>query len=191
MPQKSIVILASGNGSNAENIARYFSSSPLARVEAVITNNTCAGVIERAKKLGVACVAFNKYAGQKKGFLLKQLLIFKPDLIVLAGYLAIIPHEVVQAFPHKIINIHPALLPKFGGKGMYGDHVHRAVLASGETQSGITIHYVNEEYDKGEIIFQSALSVQPGETAETLAKRIHQYEYKHYPPVIAQILAAS
>lgn len=191
MPPKSIVILASGNGSNAENIVRYFYTSTLASVEAVITNNTCAGVIERAQTLGVACVAFNKYAGQKKDFLLEQLLFFKPNLIVLAGYLAIIPREVVQAFPHKIINIHPALLPKFGGKGMYGDYVHRAVLASGETQSGITIHYVNEEYDKGEIIFQSALSVQPGETTESLAKRIHELEYKHYPQVIAQILAAS
>lgn len=191
MPLKSILILASGSGSNAENITNYFAQTPIARVDAILTNNVKAGVIERAQRLQIACVAFNKQAAQKKNFLLDQLLFFNPDLIVLAGYLAIIPKEVIQAFTDKIINIHPALLPKFGGKGMYGDHVHRAVLDSGETQSGITIHYVNEEYDKGKIIFQSSLSIQPSETLESLDKRIHELEYKYFPLVIEQILSAS
>lgn len=188
MSPKKIVILASGNGSNAENLAHYFEKSAVARVAGILTNNPKAGVIDRALRLQIPFIAFNKYAGREAGFLQSLLHFFKPDLIVLAGYLSMIPDEIIKTYPGKIINLHPALLPRFGGKGMYGDHVHRAVLSAGEKESGITIHYVNEEYDKGEIIFQAATPVFEADTPDLLAARIHQLEYKHFPVIVEQIL---
>lgn len=160
----------------------------MARVAGILTNNPKAGVIDRALRLQIPCIAFNKYAGREAGFLQSLLHFFKPDLIVLAGYLSMIPDEIIKTYPGKIINLHPALLPRFGGKGMYGDHVHRAVLSAGEKESGITIHYVNEEYDKGEIIFQAATPVFETDTPDLLAARIHQLEYKHFPVIVEQIL---
>lgn len=185
---KKLIILASGNGSNAENIVRYFSDDKRVEVSLILTNNPQAGVIARAKKLGVACVSFDQIFFQKTEYWQPIIQNIDPDLIVLAGFLKKIPDSMIRLFPKRIINIHPALLPKFGGKGMYGMRVHQAVISASEKESGITIHFVNERYDEGQIIFQAKTTIQPNDTPESLAERIHALEYKHYPEVIAQIL---
>ncbi len=182
-----IAIFASGSGSNAENIIRYFSNHPNFVFPVIISNNEKAFVHERAKKLGVSSVTFSKedfLQGEKiLNFLQEQ----KIDAIVLAGFLLQVPSLVIDAYPQKIINIHPALLPKFGGKGMYGMRVHEAVKEAGETETGITIHYVNNEYDAGEIIFQAKCPVLPEDTPETIAKKVHELEYQYFPRVIEKI----
>ncbi len=186
---KNIAIFASGNGSNAENIAKYFAGHPKIKVSCFLVNRPDAYVVERAKKLNIPAIIFDREQFYKTGFVLEKLKECGIDLIVLAGFLWLIPKNLIDAYPQKIINIHPALLPKFGGKGMYGDNVHRAVLEAGEKQSGISIHYVNEHYDQGDIIFQATTPVYPGDTIETLAKRIHQLEYEHYPKIIELLLS--
>lgn len=184
---KSIIIFASGSGSNAENIIKYFHHNNLAKVILVLTNKKDAKVIERCNKLNVSSLFFNKHAF-KQDIVLNILKQFNPDLIVLAGFLLKIPEAIVTAFPNRIINVHPALLPKYGGKGMYGMHVHRAVVENKEPVSGITIHYVNEHYDEGNIIFQAETKLDENDTPESLAEKIHTLEYEHFPTVIAKLL---
>ncbi len=186
--KKKIVLFASGNGTNAENLIRYFKNKNTAEVAAVFTNNPQAGVVGRAKNLSVPCLMISKADFGTPATLLLKLDALRPDLIVLAGFLWKIPAEFIRHFPKKIINIHPALLPAFGGKGMYGRHVHEAVLAAGEKKSGITIHFVNEFYDQGQIIFQAETEIDKGETPETLAEKIHRLEYRYFPEVVAQLL---
>jgi phosphoribosylglycinamide formyltransferase-1 len=183
---KQIVVFASGSGTNAENIIRYFNQpDAIARVSRVFTNNGNAGVIKRAKKYDVPVTIFTRETFNSSAFL-KQ--IGNPDLIVLAGFLWLVPDYFVKAFPNKIINIHPALLPKYGGKGMYGSRVHESVIENNEKQSGITIHFVNEKYDEGEIILQARCFVSQNETSETLAQKIHQLEYAYFPITIKTLL---
>ena len=185
---KNLVLFASGSGSNVENIAAYFKEDPNVRISGVLCNNTKAGVIDRCKRLGLPLYCFNRPGWDEPQGILGLLNGLNPDLIVLAGFLWKVPEEMVRAYPGKIVNIHPALLPKYGGKGMYGMHVHRAVLANGEKESGITIHFVNEAYDEGAIIFQDKVEIVPGDTPESLAARIHDLEYRHYPPTIASLI---
>lgn len=183
---KKIIIFASGSGSNAEKIANYFEDKPL-EVTRIYCNNPEAGVIERAKRLQIPCRVFNREE-YKTGVVLQEMLADQPDLVVLAGFLWLIPKSFVEAFPNQIINLHPALLPKFGGKGMYGHFVHEAVVANKEKESGITIHYVNEHYDEGNIIFQSSFDVLPSDTAEDVAKKGQVLEHRDFPKVIENLL---
>lgn len=186
---KRIAIFASGSGTNAENIARYFEGSDLAEVTYILTNNPDAGVITRARKLGIPVVVFDRTSFYKSDRILELLKKTEIDLIVLAGFMMLVPNKLVNAFNGRIVNIHPALLPKFGGKGMYGSYVHEAVVAAGETESGITIHYVNEQYDEGQIIFQARCTVTADDNAESVAEKVHQLEYEHFPKVIETLLA--
>jgi phosphoribosylglycinamide formyltransferase-1 len=183
-----IAIFASGSGSNAENIIRFFRTHPRIQVKLILCNNPGAGVIKRAEKHGIDCIVFNRDQYKKAGFLLNILEEYDINFIVLAGFLWLIPSEMVTAFPGAIVNIHPALLPKYGGKGMYGVRVHEAVIAGAEKESGISIHYVNEKYDEGNIIFQARCTVTKEDTAETLAQKIHQLEHAHFPQVIEDLL---
>lgn len=184
-----IAIFASGSGSNAENIANYFKDKPVAEVGLILTNKADAYVLERAKKIAVESVVFSSEQ-LKSGELVNLLKDKGIDFIVLAGFLLKIPENLIAAFPNKIINIHPALLPKYGGKGMYGEAVHKAVVANKEKETGITIHYVNEHYDEGAIIFQVKFAVSETDTYEEVAHKIHQLEYEHFPKVIEEILEA-
>lgn len=183
-----IVIFASGNGSNAENIINYFSDNQNINVVTVFSNKNEANVLKRAQKHRIATITFNKIAFDKQDHVSGILKCIKPDLIILAGFLWKLPPHIIQAFPRKIINIHPALLPKYGGKGMYGMNVHNAIIANKESETGITIHYVNEEYDKGAIIFQKSITVKEKDTPDTVAEKIHHLEYEHFPLVIEKIL---
>ncbi|MBO6605251.1 phosphoribosylglycinamide formyltransferase [Psychroserpens sp.] len=185
---KRIVIFASGSGTNAENLIKFFQDRDDASVIQVLTNNPHAKVLDRAKKLDVSALSFNKIAFSKSDDVLNILKASRPDLIVLAGFLWKIPEGLLKAFPNKIINIHPALLPQYGGKGMYGMHVHKAVVSNQETETGITIHYVNENYDEGAIIFQAACKVESTDSAEDVAAKIHELEMEHFPKVVQQIL---
>lgn len=185
---KRIAILASGEGTNAERIIRYFKEKEEARVVVVIASRATAGVIGRAEHLDVPCRVVTS-AGFASGEALEVLREFEVDFVVLAGFLLRIPDDLLQAYPHRMVNIHPSLLPKFGGKGMYGIHVHEAVLAAGERKSGITIQYINERYDEGDYIFQAECPVLPDDTPETLAARVHQLEYRYYPEVIEKLTA--
>lgn len=185
---KRIVIFASGSGSNAENLVHFFQDNHQIEVVQILTNNPHAKVLDRAKRLKVSALSFNRQAFSKTNDVLNIIKLQQPDLIVLAGFLWKIPESFVEAFPNKIINIHPALLPKFGGKGMYGMHVHEAVVAQKETETGITIHYVNEHYDEGTTIFQAKCDVNHTDTAEDVAAKIHELEMEHFPKVVAQLL---
>ena len=185
---KRLVIFASGSGTNAENIIRYFQANGKAVVEAIFCNNPNAGVIERAKQLQTPCVIFNRKDFYESDKIKRMLAEINPDLIVLAGFLWLIPEKIIRKFSGKIINIHPALLPKYGGKGFYGNNVHQAVINAGDKESGITIHYVDEQFDRGEIIFQARCYIDKIETAESLAQKIHKMEYECYPKVIEQLI---
>lgn len=182
-----ILIFASGSGTNAENIIKYFQGSSVATVVAVFSNNPIAGVLDKAKKLTVPTDIFTKEE-LKSGKLLQKVDKFKPDLIVLAGFLLKFPQDLIDAFPNKVINIHPALLPKFGGKGMYGMYIHIAVVENKEIETGISIHYVNENYDEGNIIFQKSVSLSEIDTPESVALKIHELEQKHFPEIIEKLL---
>jgi len=186
--KKRLVLLASGSGTNVEAIATSFKDHPTIAVSAVLTNKRDAKVLDRCDRLNISALYFNRTAFFRSDVVLNVLRSLEPDLIVLAGFLWKVPEPIVTAFRHKIINIHPALLPKYGGKGMYGMHVHEAVLEAGDTESGITIHYVNEAYDEGDIIKQARVAVAEGETAESLAQKVHQLEYRHYPTTIEEIV---
>lgn len=187
-PMKNIAIFASGSGTNAENIARHFQDRPDVQVAVILSNNANAYVLERAKNLGIPYYVFSKSEFYQSDSVLLVLRDYRVDLIVLAGFLWLVPGNLLKAFASRIINIHPALLPKFGGKGMYGDKVHQAVIASGEKYTGITIHFVNEVYDEGEIIFQEKFEIAPGDTPESIAAKVHKLEYAHYPRVIEEVL---
>lgn len=187
-PKKKIVIFASGNGSNAENIIRYFKNSEKAEVDAVFSNNRNARVLKRAHDLNVKALHFDREAFYQSNEVLDILKDSNPDLIVLAGFLWIFPDNILEQFPHRVINIHPALLPKYGGKGMYGMNVHKAILEHREIETGISIHYVNEKYDEGEMIFQATTPVAPADTVEDIAHKIHELEYEHFPRVIEQLI---
>lgn len=184
---KNIVIFASGSGSNAENIIQYFSKNPNIAIQSVFCNKSTAGVITRAEKLNIPTYVFNKQMLNDSSVLtkLKEL---NTDFIVLAGFLLKMTPDVINQFPNKIINIHPALLPKYGGKGMYGMYVHEAVVKNNEKESGITIHYVNENYDEGAVIFQKSFEVIESDTAESVAKKIYALEQAHFPVVIHNLL---
>lgn len=183
-----IAIFASGNGSNAEAIIKHFSGLQIARVEIIISNNAKAFVIERAIQNNVPTFVFNKSSFYSTDEVLTKLNSLNIDLIILAGFLWLIPKNILNAFPDRIINIHPALLPKYGGKGMYGNKVHETVISSGDTESGITIHLVNDEYDKGKVLFQAKCGVFQTDTPADLANRIHQLEHQCFPDVIEDYL---
>lgn len=185
---KRIVILASGSGSNAENIITYFKESPEVQVVAVLTNKSSAKVLERCDRLQVPAFYFNRAAFMASDAVVQLLEGLGTDLIVLAGFLWKIPQNIIAAYPNQIINIHPALLPKYGGKGMYGAKVHQSVKENGETETGITIHYVNEHYDEGAIIFQAKTSVEPSDNPDSIAEKVHRLEYEHFPKVIEKLL---
>ena len=185
---KRIVLLASGSGTNVENIANYFKDHQTVSIEAVFTNKRNAFVIDRCNKLDISILYFNKSAFGPSGCLLDILKCINPDLIVLAGFLWKIPSAMVNTFEGKLINIHPALLPKYGGKGMYGMKVHESVKKNKDRESGITIHYVNEQYDEGAIIFQARVAISDSDTAEEIAKKVQQLEYEHFPKVIEELL---
>jgi len=185
---KRIVVFASGSGTNAENLITYFNNSDHATVVLVLTNNPQAKVLDRAKRLKVSAFSFNKIAFTETDDVLNILRTSKPDLIVLAGFLWKFPEKILHEFPNKVINIHPALLPKYGGKGMYGMHVHEAVVENKEPETGITIHYVNEHYDEGAIIFQTKCIVNPKDSADDVANKIHQLEMDHFPKVVEELL---
>jgi phosphoribosylglycinamide formyltransferase 1 len=178
---KKIAIFASGSGTNAQRIIEYFKGHPEISVSMVFCNKPDAIVLERVKKLFVDSMVFSRWEFYETDLVLQKLRDINIDFIVLAGFLWLIPETLLKAYKNKIINIHPALLPKFGGKGMYGIRVHESVIQSGDKESGITIHYVNEKYDEGQIIFQAKCQVEPGDTAESLAGKIHKLEYKAFP----------
>lgn len=183
-----IAIFASGSGSNAENIAMYFKSSKIADVNTILTNNPKAKVIERAKKLNIDYIVFSREDFYNSNKIIDFLASRDTDFIVLAGFLWLVPGNLIEKYPNRIINIHPALLPKYGGKGMYGMRVHETVIKNKEKESGITIHYVNEKYDEGNIIFQAKCKVKLTDSAEDLANKIHKLEYKYFPEIIGQLL---
>ncbi len=189
--KKRIVIFASGNGTNAENIIRYFQGTEMAEVVLVLSNRKDALVLERAKNLNVHTRYFTKNELFLEDTILGILKNSKPDLIVLAGFLLKFPDKLIEEFPHKIINIHPALLPKYGGKGMYGSVVHQSVVMNKESETGISIHYVNENYDEGSIIFQKKVAITEIDTPETVAAKVHQLEYEWFPKVIENLLRSS
>jgi len=187
---KHITIFASGSGSNAENIALHFEKSTIARVSLILCNNPKAGIIERAARLNIPCRVFSRHDFYETDTVLQLLREVKTDLVVLAGFLWLVPGSLIEAYRGRIINIHPALLPGVGGKGMYGMKVHETVIQNGADRSGITIHYVDEKFDEGEIIFKAECSVDPGDTPEILASKIHELEYAHFPTVIEKLLSA-
>ena len=184
-----IAVLASGSGTNAQRLVEYFRGSDTARVVLLGCDQPRAGVVQRAWALGVPSYLFSG-SELRSGSVQRELLAQRIDLVVLAGFMRLIPAHFVQAFPRRIINIHPALLPKYGGKGMFGHHVHEAVIAAGEKESGITIHYVNERYDEGEHLLQVKCRVFPEDTPYSLATRIHELEHANYPAVVGSIVAA-
>jgi phosphoribosylglycinamide formyltransferase-1 len=186
---RNIAIFASGSGTNAENIIKYFSNNNSAKVSLVLSNKRQAMVLRRAAEHDVRTLFFERKEFYVTGKVLRYLALYKIDLIVLAGFLWLVPENIVEQYPGRIINIHPALLPKYGGKGMYGEYVHKAVLENHDTESGITIHYVNKLYDDGDIIFQARCKVLPSDTHESLAERVHALEYLHYPEVIEDLVS--
>ncbi len=186
-----IAIIASGSGSNAENIANYFKGDAGVHIPIILSNNPDAYVHERAAKLGIPSFTFTKAEFDDGMEILEILHEYEIDFIVLAGFLLKISQPLLEAYPGRIVNIHPALLPKYGGRGMYGDRVHRAVVEAGEKESGITIHYINEHYDEGDIIFQATCQLLPGDTPEVVAGKVHALEYTYYPEVIGALLKKS
>ena len=186
--QKRIAIFASGNGSNAEAIINHLGENDDIKVTAIYSNNADAYVLERAKNHRISSFVFNKKEFYREEYL-RGLTNESFDLIVLAGFMWLVPSALVAAYPNKIINIHPALLPKYGGKGMYGHFVHEAVIDNGEQESGITIHFVNERYDEGGIILQESCPVLPDDSPDSLAARIHKLEHKNYPRVVEELCA--
>ncbi|TVQ93871.1 MAG: phosphoribosylglycinamide formyltransferase [Bacteroidetes bacterium] len=189
--KNNVAIFASGSGTNAQNMIEYFRNHDAIKISLIVSNNPDAFVLKRAEKEKMPKVILSGKDWEEKGKAAKVLQDHQIDFIVLAGYLRLLPSWLIRQYPGKIVNIHPALLPAYGGKGMYGEHVHRAVIASGDKQSGISIHLVNEEYDKGAIIFQARCPVLPSDTPETLAARIHELEYEHYPRVVEKVIMSN
>ncbi len=187
---KKIIVFASGSGTNAENIIKYFAGTKIASVVSVFTNNASAKVIERAKNHQIPVEIFSKNELLERN-VLQKIQEIDPDLIVLAGFLLKFPENIIEKYPNKIINIHPALLPNYGGKGMYGMHIHRAIINNKEKETGISIHYVNENYDEGGIIFQQNVALTEEDTPETVAEKIHELEQKYFPEIIQAVLEDS
>ena len=185
----NIAIFASGSGSNAENLIKYFENHPNIRVRLVLSNSSEAFVIQRAKNLKVPVKVFNRKEFFENTIVDKALEEAEINFIVLAGFLLLIPQRLLNAYPGRIVNIHPALLPKYGGKGMYGMKIHEAIEANMDRESGITIHYVDPVYDNGQIIFQEKFSIAEGENAEQIAQKVHKLEYEFYPKVIEKLLS--
>jgi phosphoribosylglycinamide formyltransferase-1 len=184
MSKFRICIFASGSGTNAEAIIKYFQHHPSIEIELVLTNNPAAAVLEKAKKASVKSRVFNKSQFSESDEIVQLLQAHGITHLVLAGFLLLIPKNLVATYPNKIVNIHPALLPKFGGKGMYGLKVHEAVKASGEKETGITIHEVNENYDEGKILFQASCEVLPSDTPQQIAEKVQALEHENYPRVV-------
>lgn len=178
-------VFASGSGSNAENLIRFFEKRDDLNIALVVSNKPDARVLERAKRLGVPFQYVSPKAIREDDGLTELLKQYQIDIVILAGFLQLVPAYLIQLFPGRIVNIHPALLPKYGGKGMYGMHVHQAVVAAGERETGITIHEVNEHYDEGKVIFQASCAVLKTDSPEEVANKIHELEYKHFPLVVA------
>jgi phosphoribosylglycinamide formyltransferase-1 len=185
---KKIAIFASGSGTNAENISNFFAGHESITIDCILTNKADAFVLERAKRLGIASFVFNRDSFYGSFEVLDYLKEREVDFIVLSGFLWLVPDYLIKHYPNNIINIHPALLPKYGGKGMYGYYVHKAVVEAGEKESGISIHYVNERYDEGNIIFQAKCKVESEDKPEDVARKVHKLEYEHFPRIIEQIL---
>jgi phosphoribosylglycinamide formyltransferase-1 len=183
-----VAIFASGSGSNAQKIIEYFSGRKDIEIALVLTNNAKAKIVERADNLNIPCVIFNKIDFFESDSVIKKLQECKINFIVLAGFLWLVPLNLIKAFPNKIINIHPALLPKYGGKGMYGNHIHKAIVENKETETGISIHEVNEHFDEGKIIFQAKCIIDSNDTPEMVAEKVHELEHEHYPKIIEKYL---
>jgi len=183
-----LAIFASGNGGNAENITRYFSENPEIKPVIFVSNKKEAFVHERARNLGIPSYTFSKNEFDEGTPVVQKLREYEIDFVVLAGFLLKISQPILDALPDRIVNIHPALLPKFGGRGMYGNHVHRAVVEAGERESGITIHYVNENYDEGNIIFQAKCEILASDTSENVARKVSELEHRHFPRIIEKIV---
>jgi phosphoribosylglycinamide formyltransferase-1 len=187
---KNLVVFASGNGSNAENLIHYFKNHPYIKIHCIITNKETAGVVAKVKKLNTPVLYFpNSTFQSSPESILDYLRSEQIDGIVLAGFLLLFPALIIQAFPHKIINIHPALLPKYGGKGMYGNHVHNAVIAKQEKESGISVHYVNEKYDEGAILLQAKCSIEKTDKVEDLVKKINALELEYLPKAVEMVFS--
>ena len=184
-----IAIFASGSGTNAENLINFFKENKKIEISLIFSNNKNAGIIQRAVNLNVEYYIFSRTDFYKSEKVLNKLKNNNIDFIVLAGFLWLIPEFLINAYPNKIINIHPALLPKYGGKGMFGMNVHKAVVENKDSETGITIHYVNKEYDKGNIIFQAKCEIKGTDTPEDIAKKVHELEYEHFPKVINNIIS--
>ncbi|MFA4852510.1 MAG: phosphoribosylglycinamide formyltransferase [Bacteroidales bacterium] len=185
----NVAIFASGNGSNAQRIIEYFSGNPYVKISLVLSNKKDAYVLERAKKLSVPSFTFTSAELRNTNAVLEKLKEYEIGFIVLAGFMIKIPDPLIKMYSCRIINIHPALLPKYGGKGMYGEHVHTAVINAVEKESGITIHFVNEKYDEGKIIFQAKCNIFTNDTPETLASKVHELEYRYYPEIIEKVIS--
>lgn len=183
-----IAIFASGTGSNARKIVEYFQNKPDIGVKLVLSNKAAAPVLEMARDHGIDTLTLTRKSFYESECLLDQLQEYQIDFIVLAGFLWLVPPYLVKAYPKKVVNIHPALLPKYGGKGMYGHWVHEAVKQAGETESGMTVHYVNEAYDEGDVIFQARCRIVPEDNPETIAKKVLLLEHEHFAPVIEQLI---
>ncbi|PLK42916.1 phosphoribosylglycinamide formyltransferase [Emticicia sp. TH156] len=186
---KRLAILASGSGSNAEKIINYFANNEAVSIDLLLTNNPQAGVIERGRRLGVPVVVFDKKSFSQTDRVVEILKKQEIDWVILAGFLWLVPASLISAFPDKIINIHPALLPKYGGKGMWGHYVHEAVYANQDTESGITIHFVNEKYDEGKIIFQAKCELAASDSPDDIAAKVQVLEHKHFPEVIQELIS--
>lgn len=185
----NIAIFVSGNGSNCENIIRHFSNSEVARVALVVSNRSDAFALERAKRLGVPALTLSKADFANQEYTLKVLDSYGIGFVVLAGFLMMVPGYLLRHYHLRMVNIHPALLPKYGGKGMYGHHVHEAVKANGDTETGITIHYVTEECDGGDIIFQSKVIVAPDDSPQDIETKVHELEMRDFPSVIENLIS--
>jgi len=186
--ERRIIIFASGSGTNTQNIIEHFQRSKSAKVVRVLSNNKDAKVLERAEALKIKTSSFTKEELHAEDGVLKLLKNEQPDIIILAGFLWKFPETILKEYPNKVINIHPALLPKYGGKGMYGKYVHEAIVKNAEKETGITIHYVNENYDEGAIIFQKSVKVNKDDTPESVAKKVQELEYNYFPQVIEDLL---
>jgi phosphoribosylglycinamide formyltransferase-1 len=185
---RNIAIFASGSGTNAENLVHFFRTSPFGQVSLVLTNRPDAGVIQRAQSDDIECIVFNRRQFYDTNEVVDLLVERGIEFVILAGFLWLVPDKLLELYDNKIVNIHPALLPKYGGKGMYGHFVHEAVIANAEKESGITIHYVNSRYDEGDVILQARCKVDIDDTPDSLASKIHTLEYEHFPKAVEALL---
>ena len=186
----NLALFASGSGTNVQNIIEYFQQNTLINIQCILSNKNDAYVIERAKRFNIKYLTFNREEFYHSNLISDYLKSNEIHFVVLAGFLWLVPDSIIHQYPERIINIHPALLPKYGGKGMYGMKVHEAVIANKEKESGITIHYVNQHYDEGNIIFQTKCKIDPSDTPEKLASKIHKLEYEYYPKIIEKLVSA-